>query len=427
MQYKNHNRKLQNNNLKNAPVFNSNIINNNFNEPDNTTVLNQCLKNVIRNGYPVDPETDKEIKINPVVVDDSICYDPEYIRQLVVKGNLNKKFSQNQIDSMSNKLSFEKILPKEVDQSGKNLTNSQLSKYFNGNPNDEIRKLDLSNNNLSSLDGIPISLHDILEELYLNGNVNNLINYQGFMLNNIDKFTKLKILNLSNNKIEFLPDNLPNSLEKLQLSNNNIKSIINIQKLTNLKELLLNNNNITLNENFRFHSGLRMLNLSKNNITSMENYFDNLKESLEELILSDNKIRELNSNLKDFHNLQVLILTNNKIENLTSIITYQKRSIFKKTITQKGGKILPPRIRYLNISNNYLKNLDMGDIPDSLVTLDISFNDFRSLPSFFGNIGLIYISKEMENLFFKDNIVSVTGNNPIKVQIVHKPSYFSIF
>lgn len=420
-------RKLRNDNLRNAPVFEQTFNNQNLKQPNDTDVLNKCLKNVIRYGYPVDPDIDKEIKTTPVIID-NICYDPEYIRQLVVKGNLDKKFSKEAINKIRNLPTIQKLLPTEIDLSGQNLTNIKLKKYFDSNENKTIKKLDLSNNNLFSLEGIPQYLFDVLEELYLNGNVNNLINSQGFNLTGINNFKNLKILNLSYNKINILSNDFPISLEKLELTNNNISSISSIIRLINLKELLLNNNNITLDVKFEFNVGLRMLDLSKNNITSMENHFDKLKNSLEELNLSDNKIQEL-IDLNEFYNLQVLILTNNKIKNLTPIDTYQTGFLFKKTITIKREKILPPRIRYLNISNNYLKNLDIGDIPDSLVTLDISFNDFRSLPAFFGNISLIYISSDMKNLFFtKDNTVKVRGNNSsIIVEIVTKPSYFSIF
>lgn len=85
----------------------------------------------------------------------------------------------------------------------------------------------------------------------------NLFNCSLINCSFISNFNSLKYLNLSNNKIEIIPENiiLLTKLQFFDISNNYLNSILNINLLNNIKSLiylnLSNNNNITKLNNYR--------------------------------------------------------------------------------------------------------------------------------------------------------------------------------
>ncbi|XP_053560852.1 toll-like receptor 7 [Bombina bombina] len=113
------------------------------------------------------------------------------------------------------------------------------------------------------------------------------------------KLTKLKILDISENSLAFVPpgafEGMPPNLKNLNLAKNGLKTF-NWGKLYLLEKL-------------------EVLDLSSNCLTTVPRELSNCTSSLKKFILSDNRIKYLSTHfLKDAFTLKYLDLSNNKIE-----------------------------------------------------------------------------------------------------------------
>lgn len=159
----------------------------------------QCLNNVIRDGKPVDPTTNKVINDDIIGEYKDICYDKETIRQFLLQHN-NKIFDYN---------SYKNVDITELDLSDTNLTNKKLQQTrFPLN----LKILRLNNHILRDFIN-PLNVPDTLQELYLNDNENNIINL------NFSKFVNLKILSIKNLGLESHKLILSPNLEELFMDN----------------------------------------------------------------------------------------------------------------------------------------------------------------------------------------------------------------
>ncbi|CAG9314544.1 unnamed protein product [Blepharisma stoltei] len=126
--------------------------------------------------------------------------------------------------------------------------------------------------------------------------------------------TSPKILNLADNKIEKITG-IPISILKLSLRGNYLTKIENIDKCSRLRVLDLSNNRIAKVENLNLNFSLQELNLASNQIRVIENL--ELLKDIRRLNLENNllsslmSIRELSFNTK----LSFLILRGNPISN----------------------------------------------------------------------------------------------------------------
>ncbi len=123
-------------------------------------------------------------------------------------------------------------------------------------------------------------------------------------------FTKtqlLKTLNLSSNKIEFLPNeiSLLIKLENLNLSENLLVQLpSSVGQLKNLKQINLSKNNIrSIPKELCQIQLLDHLDLSSNKIDKVEDYIEDL--SCIELNLNENQIKFLSSNISKCARLKV--------------------------------------------------------------------------------------------------------------------------
>ena len=232
----------------------------------------------------------------------------------------------------------------------------------------QLTDLYLSDNNMGGdniinlINNLPISLINL--DLSINNNINNNINIGNALADKLSTLRSLTTLNISNNNINnsvmtSLIKNLPVSLTRLYLSNNEIskintdelaKKLINLMKLNdfqlsntgigknitnlinNLPSSLINldmsSNNIgikgaiILANKISALSSLNDLDLSNNNIgtTNISSLINNLPVSLININLSDNNIGNYNATtllnkLGSLNFLKDIKLSYNKIDN----------------------------------------------------------------------------------------------------------------
>lgn len=168
-----------------------------------------------------------------------------------------------------------------------------------------LLKLDLSNNYIKFLQGIPTTIFD----LNLSGNkIENLTSFKDFY--------DLQYLNLSNNyltNLNVLNNNI--HLTSLNLNGNEIHNLKGIEKMINLVNLDLSSNKLhgKLDFNKSKLTNLQELNVSDNKITQLVN----LQElpSLRVLTVNDNHLVHLECGIKHQH-LKKLSVKFNKLEQL---------------------------------------------------------------------------------------------------------------
>ena len=160
----------------------------------------------------------------------------------------------------------------------------------------------------------------------------------------------------------------PNSLEELDLSNNEISQMGDMSVHKYLKRLNLNNNSIVRIEGLEKNSNLEILHLNHNNIEEIHN-LDNL--NLTELYLFGNNIRYV-FGLDKLPKLRVLDLSRNKIKKWDLSWILNIYNLFRI----KGLKDLI-LLRKLFLSDNQISkigSLNYLESLDDLSDLDLCYN-----------------------------------------------------
>ena len=155
---------------------------------------------------------------------------------------------------------------------------------------------------------------------------------------------KLQILNFSFNKLDFIPDKIPESVIALNLSNNTIKYIPKLP----FEIQVVNASHNTIKWFDQELPNLQKLNLSHNRIHLFK--FDRLRENLQFLDLSSNQLKSIDGGIFP-PGLKTLRLKDNRIEIVPD---------------------LPEGLEEFDISDNKLKFLP--NYPKSLKVLDVSSN-----------------------------------------------------
>ncbi|XP_072742920.1 uncharacterized protein [Anoplolepis gracilipes] len=281
---------------------------------------------------------------------------------------------------------------------------------FNKLPN--LTQLILSYNNIKRENLFNFGSHENLKILFLNSaSSNNYNDYNSYILDifgeypnleilsirknymndlrtltNKTPFPKLKILDLSYNKIKdtnFIKL-LPNSLYFLDLHDNSLTSLAFDEERVNLLALNVDNNNLKYVNN----------NYSRDNLHNQYNQY--IEYPMHYYNPYDSRYNSQQDNSRNFglvmtglKNLHYLSISNNEIDSIES-------NAFEDT----------KKLVYLNLSRNQINYLP-SEIFDKLLflrSLDLSFNKFEGVPQ---------ISKEtiISNLFLNDNnITNIIAN-----------------
>lgn len=188
-------------------------------------------------------------------------------------------------------------------------------------PSDNISKLDLSNQNLTSIPAEVFSLKN------------------------------LKTLKLSNNNISVIPREITKlrRLEKLDLSNNKLSNFYaKVCQLPKLKVLNLNNNYLkTIPKQIKDLNELRVLSIANNELTSLPKEFAELKR-LRKLNISKNNFELFPHELTELTELKVIWLNN------LAFKTFPINLIFKKLNKLKAIYCFGHIVRDDSIDTNYL-------------------------------------------------------------------------
>ncbi|KAK1761268.1 hypothetical protein QBC47DRAFT_369523 [Echria macrotheca] len=175
-----------------------------------------------------------------------------------------------------------------------------------------LEKLDISDNEIRNLNGIPVSVR----QLKITNNQLSSLTAWGHLMN----------------------------LQYVDVSNNGITSLAGFKNLVHLRTLRADNNELTSLDGIKFHDGLQVLRARGNPIEELD--FDgNQLESLTDLDLRDNQIRHV-ANLEQLPVLESINLEGNQLESFS--VSSEKPLL---------------SLRHLRLDNNKLKTLDLHYMP----------------------------------------------------------------
>uniref|UniRef100_A0A671Y0W2 protein-serine/threonine phosphatase n=1 Tax=Sparus aurata TaxID=8175 RepID=A0A671Y0W2_SPAAU len=237
-----------------------------------------------------------------------------------------------------------------------------------------LRSLNLSNNHLGHF---PLAICDIPTLTEVNLSCNYLVSVPG----SVGAMTNLQTFLLDGNSLDELPNEL-GSLQRLSyvgLSFNQFDHVPQVlEQLGSMEKLCMAGNNLeTLTlQNFRLLR-IKHIDLRLNKISSMVPDEPDLLRHVTQLDVRDNRLTDLDASV--FPRLEVLHCERNRIASLRT-----------KGCLLKG----------IYASNNELRQLDVSPVPSNLSYMDISRNHMESLPDW------LCEAKKLEVLDVSHNLIT---------------------
>ncbi|TYG56351.1 hypothetical protein ES288_D08G057500v1 [Gossypium darwinii] len=277
---------------------------------------------------------------------------------------------------------------------------SDLSGYLNVSlflPFEELKSLNLSENNIADLVDNQVSLSSVfnnLEILVLSGN-----NFNDSVLSKLKSLTNLKTLDLSDNRIislrHFEGEKVQPmmNLEVLDLSGNLLKNndLTYLKGLSSLKSLNIGGNQLEGSIDIRVLNNLtklKLLDLSDNKIESLQSSHDGERplnlSNFEELYLDSNSFtNSLLAQLNGFSNLKSLSIRGNQLNGSINIKVLNNLTRLK-TLDLSDNKIESLQSphdgeRPLNLTNLEELYLDSNSFANSLLAQLSGFSNLKSL------------------------------------------------
>lgn len=275
-----------------------------------------------------------------------------------------------------------------------------------------MKKIDLSNNSINSIDCNTFENAQNLKDLNLSFNNIKIV------CKNLSIPATSEFLNLTHNQIDAVPVELIDNAGKLReidLSHNEIKKInqLNVTQGNRLETIHLNHNKISsLSENaFDQCVNLKRLYLSNNDIETISpNIFNELQHLIELDISSNVLVKVINDqmfskNLKlrklNLANISLTILDKMLFENTPKLthldvshnkITKLSDDLFRKLL----------KLEYLNLSSNSLEMVTKSTFMglEHLKCVDLSFTYLTKIPvqTFASQVGLIELNLSGSNI-----------------------------
>lgn len=291
---------------------------------------------------------------------------------------------------------------------GKNKIKAVLQDDFKGNPKitflilvsnniarldkgafpKEVKSLHLGRNQITTLNGTLLELHD-LESLFIN--MNNIQSLE----NELPALQNLKFILAQNNSLEKLPQSMKDmpNLDSLFFQNNKLKSLDGVlRNARKLKEFKAHNNQIEYlaQDEFLEVEYLEIIDMAYNNIKSLNNSLLPMKR----LIKSNFSFNEMEvfsmNEIRGLEWLRELDISSNKIEKL---LGRQENRIDQQSFLVElyldrnrlrsldGALMGLNKLRKLMLTHNQIERIDPDDFIglESLDTLDLSHNQLLTL------------------------------------------------
>ena len=240
-----------------------------------------------------------------------------------------------------------------------------------------LKTLNLSNNKLEKL---PDAITKIKSLKSLDLSKNHLTTLPDHLLD----LPNLYFLSLHDNALTTLPIIHKSSvIQKLSLQNNRLETLHpSIARLHVIRTLNLDNNRLnTIPKQIYWLSSLTNLSIVHNNISELPDSFSVLNH-LVELDISNNHIKHIPNALSQLKRIRKINLSNNKIETIPDAFfssELQRLDLSRNCIKTLHADFNMPLMSQLYLNNNPLTNLPKGlEKSNVLSTLDLSHTDLAS-------------------------------------------------
>jgi len=269
---------------------------------------------------------------------------------------------------------------------------AEVSKANGGCQLLHLKEIDLSFNQISSLQEDDLNLVPGLTSLNLRGNRVSVLSDNAF-----STLWSLSSIDLSDNDLAALPPTIfqqSSHLQKLFLQNNSL-SLISPNIFNGLENLLLLNlsrnslsSHLLSHETFSSLSKLVALDLSHNGLTSLNTNLLSSLQSLQILNVQHNSIATITpSSFTSLLNLHILLLSHNHLETIPEASFSSLASLNSLSLDHNKISTLPPglfastaQLQDLAINNNYLQEVPsaISNLP-GIRTLDLGENHISSI------------------------------------------------